>query len=204
MPTNLIPTCLQCAPGSWGYNRKAGIDDYEKTEGLIHLLIETVAFNGNLLLNVGPRADGTLPPIFADRLVEIGEWLNVNGEAIYKTKPWKACQNETALDLFYTKKGSTLYAIIRRWPEDDKLRLGCPQATNTTKARMLGLSRETTLAWSMTLANTNHVLEETKPRKARELWQHQQGMELDLPHLNPATIPCRHAWVVALTGIGNI
>jgi alpha-L-fucosidase len=64
--------------GSWGYNRKARYDAYEKTVDLIHLLIETVAFNGNLLLNVGPRADGTMPPIFVDRLVGMGEWLEVS------------------------------------------------------------------------------------------------------------------------------
>lgn len=68
--------------GSWGYNRKARYDAYEKTSDLIHLLIETVAFNGNLLLNVGPRADGTMPPIFADRLVGMGEWLEVSAAIV--------------------------------------------------------------------------------------------------------------------------
>ena len=56
----------------------ARYDAYETTADLIHQLIETIAFNGNLLLNVGPRADGTLSPIFVDRLVGIGDWLEVS------------------------------------------------------------------------------------------------------------------------------
>jgi alpha-L-fucosidase len=58
--------------------RQAKYDAYEMTVDLIHLLIETVAFNGNLLLNVGPHADGTMSPIFVDRLVGMGEWLEVS------------------------------------------------------------------------------------------------------------------------------
>ena len=189
----------------------AGYDEYEKTVDLIHLLIETVAFNGNLLLNVGPAADGTLPPIFVDRLVGIGEWLKVNGEAIYKSRPWSVCQNETASNVFYTVKEDnstnqkTLYVLLREWPEDDKLRLACPQVTNQTRARMVGVTNDVT--WSKVVNMSEGKDAVTKvTQKSRKLpaKMRNQGMELDLPPLNPSTIPCQHAWVVALTGIGNL
>lgn len=174
---------------------------------MIHLLVETVAFNGNLLLNVGPRADGTIPPIFEDRLVQIGNWIDVNGDAIYGTRPWTVCQNETALDLFYTTKGNTLYAILRKWPEDDKLRLTCPLATTHTKARLLGVSSvKKGVVWSATADSTEIISDSTVRKDARVLQPqiYQQGLELDLPPLNPTTIPCDHAWVVELSGIGNL
>ena len=73
--------------GSYGFNRDENIDDYSTTTELIHELIEIVSSGGNLLLNVGPTVDGRIPVIMQERLVEIGDWLNVNGEAIYGSKP---------------------------------------------------------------------------------------------------------------------
>ncbi len=182
----------------------ATYDSYQKTVDLIHLLIETVAFNGNLLLNVGPRADGTLPPIFEDRLIGIGEWLTVNGEAIYESKPWTVCSKEASADVFYTTKNQTLYAILRQWPEDNTLTLSCPQATKETKARMLGVTNE--IRWNEASPRIADWRSSSLPRKERNLWEkgNTRGLELSLPPLNPATTPCLHAWVVALTGIANI
>lgn len=173
---------------------------------MIHLLVETVAFNGNLLLNVGPRADGTLAPIFEDRLKEIGKWIDVNGDAIYSTKPWSVCQNETAHDVFYTVKGKILYAIMRTWPEDDKLRLKCPLATKQTKARLLGVdSTKKNVLWSKkSTAKVTSDTEAGKDARALQSQSFQNGLELDLPNLNPTTIPCDHAWVLELQGIGNL
>ena len=60
--------------------------DYSTAEDLIKLLVSTVSAGGNLLLDIGPAADGTIPVIMQQRLMEIGKWLEVNGEAIYGTR----------------------------------------------------------------------------------------------------------------------
>jgi len=163
---------------SWGWNRNSHHSQYLPTKELIHELIETVAFNGNMLLSVGPAADGTISPIFVDRLVQIGEWLSVNGDAIYGTRYWSVVQNETASNVFYTTKEDTLYAIFTKWPTGSHLKLKHPVPGDATKVKMLGVDGD--LEWS-----TNHP----------------GGMEIVLPLLTPDVVPCQHAWTVAMTGL---
>lgn len=64
---------------------------------MIILLLSSLLCLGNLLMNVGPTKDGIISPIYQDRLKGVGNWLAVNGPAIYKSKPWKICQNDTYL-----------------------------------------------------------------------------------------------------------
>ena len=71
---------------SYGLNRAERADDYKTTRELILVLVDLVSRGGNLLLDIGPAADGTIPPLMEERLLEIGDWLKVNGEAIYGTR----------------------------------------------------------------------------------------------------------------------
>jgi alpha-L-fucosidase len=79
-------TCTSISDKSWGYVEG---DTYKSPEQLIHLLIDVVSKNGNLLLNVGPRPDGTIPDAARDTLLAMGRWLQVNGAAIYGSRPWR-------------------------------------------------------------------------------------------------------------------
>jgi len=74
---------------SFGFNRAEHLKDYHTGRELVIMLVDTVSRGGNLLLDIGPNADGTIPIIMEERLHEIGSWLKINGDAIYGTKPWK-------------------------------------------------------------------------------------------------------------------
>lgn len=102
---------------SFGYNAEEGDDKIISISELIHLLVETVSNNGNLLINIGPKADGTIPTEQANRLKEVGCWLNVNGEGIYGTHCSSRENMASALgsseqDVFFTEKEDKLYLYM--------------------------------------------------------------------------------------------
>jgi alpha-L-fucosidase len=101
---------------SFGYNRNEDLLDYSTSQQLVHLLIEKVAMGGNLLLNIGPTADGRIPVIMQQRLLDMGRWLKVNGEAIYETTPWEVANRQPEIDAFFTAKGKDLYVIFTKYP----------------------------------------------------------------------------------------
>jgi alpha-L-fucosidase len=117
---------------SWGYIEN---DTFKSPEFIVDQLIDIVSKNGNLLLNIGPRSDGTIPEEVQQVLLDVGAWLNVNGEAIYGTRPWRiygegptkveagsfhdtAVRPYTPEDFRFTAKGGVLYAIGLVWPTD--------------------------------------------------------------------------------------
>ncbi len=109
---------------SYGFNRAENIDIYNSSEQLIHELIGIVSRGGNLLLNVGPTADGRIPVIMQERLRDIGSWLELNGAAVYGTRPWiKSAQNLPAENqeqsIFFTHKGNKVFALCTRWPDEN-------------------------------------------------------------------------------------
>lgn len=86
--------CKKLDKYSWGYRRNTVVRDYCTMEEILKELITTVSCGGNLLLNIGPTSDGMIAPVMEERLRQIGDWLRVNGEAIYATRPW-SYQNDT-------------------------------------------------------------------------------------------------------------
>lgn len=119
---------------SFGYNRIEGVDDYKSAAELIHLLVNTVAKGGNLLLDIGPTADGRIPVIMQQRLAEMGTWLKVNGEAIYGSHSWRESSEG---NVRYTAKDGAVYAIAESWPGSD-LTLGVPRPEAGATVTLLG------------------------------------------------------------------
>lgn len=109
---------------SWGFRRNALLSDYLTTHELIVTLAETVSCGGNILINVGPTKDGIIAPIYEDRLLGLGAWLEINGEAIYDTTPWVAQNDSITKNVWYTKKGPIVYVIVLDWPENNLIHLG--------------------------------------------------------------------------------
>ena len=99
---------------SFGYNSVEGEEHTIAEDELIHLLVDIVSKNGNLLLNVGPRPDGSIPELQLERLRALGAWLNVNGEAIFETRPWTrpAAVTATGNEVRFTRKDGDVYAIV--------------------------------------------------------------------------------------------
>ena len=180
---------------SFGYNRNETVDEYRTSTQLVHLLIDVASRGGNLLLDIGPTADGRIPEIMQQRLLDIGKWLRVNGEAIYGSKAWRVQGEDERLTkkkslsdgkfplvtkeiksntVCYTAKGDVIYALVLVWP-GEKLVLREPNPKSSPKVSMLGLN---------------------KSLKAK----HQNGRLVIDMDLRPDEIPCQHAFVFRVEG----
>ena len=131
---------MKIADQGWGYNTE---QIYKEAPEIIRGLIDRVARGGGLLLNLSPKADGTIPEKQKETLKGIGDWLKINGEAIYGTRPWKIhaegpvdkffttgkhpkwnfADNTDAGDVRFTVKENNLYVMALGWPEDMRLHI---------------------------------------------------------------------------------
>ena len=190
---------------SYGYNRNEKIGDYHTGRDLLMMLIDIVSRGGNLLLDIGPAADGQIPPIMEERLLQIGEFLGPNAEAIYGThahtvtRQWSAGtvprlevkeymsdypigdlvdtppKGNARVEAFFTAKGNAVYAILPRRPIREVVLEGIPPAG----------------AVRVTLLETGAALEATR-----------QGARLrvHIPEALSAALPAREAYVLKIAG----
>ncbi|HEY0944043.1 MAG TPA: alpha-L-fucosidase [Opitutaceae bacterium] len=138
---------------SFGYNRTEGAEHMLSVDELVDSFIDIVSKNGNLLLNVGPRADGSIPGLQLERLRGLGRWLDVNGDAIFGTRPWVdfagTLQGSDAPVRFTYRPGrdsavagDVVYALLLRKPAGARIVLeGVVPAGAKTEVRLLGHDR---------------------------------------------------------------
>jgi alpha-L-fucosidase len=154
--------------GSFGYNRAENLEHYSSSAELIHILARTVARGGNLLLNIGPTADGRIPVIMQQRLADIGTWLSLNGEAIYGTRPWFDQLDQMGEEVLYTTKGDDLYVICLNWPSEG---ISLPLSQAPQAVSLLG--------YEGALSS-----------------RHKKGtLRIEAPQLAPGTLAAQSAWV---------
>jgi alpha-L-fucosidase len=192
---------------SYGFNQNEKETDYKTGRELIIMFADLVSRGGNLLLNIGPKADGTIPEVMRDRLLQMGAWLKVNGEAIYGSRTFsRVCQwsdgqkpeqkfgefmvkydlmtmigpepkdGKAVKQCFFTTKPGALYAIFPYWP-GKQVTLKELTAGAGTKVTLLG--------------------------HAGELKFKAEGgtIVVDLPEIDPATFPGKHAYTLKLTDV---
>ena len=178
---------------SWAYLESP---NYKPATRLIHQLVDIVSKNGNLLLDIGPRPDGTIPEPVKERLLQIGAWLKTNGEAIYGTRPFtvygegptkikevhfgeQGLKAYTAADFRFTTEGRILYATALVWPPDGRLLIKTLASSNPAAPGKI-----------------RHV--ELLGFKGKVDWtQTGEGLSVRLPSQKTSD----HAWVFKISGV---
>jgi alpha-L-fucosidase len=165
---------------SYGYNRAENIDHYRTSKELVHELIDVVSHGGNLLLNVGPTADGRIPVIMQQRLRDMGSWLRINGEAIYSSRPCPGSRGQGLGDeggspVRCTQRGSDLYVHLLGWP-DGEIDVAGLGSTEGVSVELLGYVGP--IDWRI----------------------QGSGVVITPPRMSPAQMPSPYAYVFKISG----
>jgi alpha-L-fucosidase len=187
---------------SYGYNRAERLQDYHTGRELVIMLVDLVSRGGNLLLDIGPRADGNIPVVMEERLLQMGDWLKVNGDAIYGTKPWKATRQWSAGEVpkvDYNQEYRTPYDVTKLVgkPEPGKASI---DAFFTTKGNdlLVILPRwpgRNFLLKDVTGIKSVALLGSTAPLKFKSA---KDGISIVLPDL-PEELRAQPAWVLRVS-----
>ncbi len=193
---------------SWCY---VDNEEYKSAAQIIYDLVDIVSKNGNLLLNIGPKPDGTIPQVIKEQLLGVGKWLCINGEGIYGTEPWLSfgegqtkpnagsfsdneMTNYTSNDFRFTSKENVLYAFCMNWPKDkviiNSLGKNILKRMKVEEVSLLGSPSK--LTWNQ-LDNALEIsIPEKKPCETAYCFKIKlsgTGMsELDLTHDNKDTV----------------
>jgi len=151
---------------SFGYNRNENLEQYQTSKALISMLVDIVSRGGNLLLNIGPTADGRIPVIMQQRLKDMGDWLKINGDAIYGTTAWLESPKLKEKNIFFTKKGNDLFITVTEWQQ---------------KLEILGIK-----AKNISMLGYNGKVSFSKKGNA---------IVISSPVINPSNNPNPYAWV---------
>ncbi|MHA1890059.1 MAG: alpha-L-fucosidase [Promethearchaeota archaeon] len=141
----------ECTRGigySFGYNKVEKPADMLSLSELIHMFVDIVSKNGNLLLNVGPKADGTIPKYQEQLLLDLGNWLSINGEGIYSTRPWRIPESvsKDGIGLRFTSKEDAFFTFLLEVPEKKSVEMPLPGIPTRAEISLLDKARST-LEW---------------------------------------------------------
>jgi alpha-L-fucosidase len=166
IPDDTKDSCWECiatSNNSWGYNQYD--DDWKSPQEMLFWLISTVSKGGNLLMNVGPTGEGVIPEPVVENLYKVGEWLKVNGEAIYGAEPWSVhhegptgveikgtldrknfgfIDRFTSEDFWFTQKNGRIYVMALVYPENGIAMVRSLKNVSITSARLLGGAADVT------------------------------------------------------------
>ncbi len=202
---------------SYGYNRQEDAWDYNSTQSLVIALIDKVSRGGNFLLDIGPDEHGKIPPIMQERLLEIGEWLNINGEAIYNTSRWQTAFqwsegrrdfiNKKEHDAGDWKTGGDLMLKLTVDPDPGYAVKEVFYTYNKNSNSLFAIfpkypdTKKIVLKEVVLPAGTNISFLSTKEKL---VWQQKgKDVEISLPEYNPNKIKAPYAYAIKIDHYGR-